>query len=96
MQIFGEIPFVKPQNDTETTDKRSETIKKMIEKGSSCLGLVFTACLVHGTLLASSKMFQKHTFSVGDIHLGLSPSRGIRLEPSVSVFRVGNTFKSSQ
>ena len=27
MQIFGEIPFIKPQNDTETTDKRSKTMK---------------------------------------------------------------------
>jgi len=27
MHIFGEIPFVKPQNDTETTDKQSKTIK---------------------------------------------------------------------
>ena len=56
----------------------------MKEKGLSCFGLVFTACLVHGTLLASSKMFQKHTFTIGDIHLGLPPSRrhscrGIRL-----------------
>ena len=25
MQIFGEIPFIKPQNDTQTTDKRSKT-----------------------------------------------------------------------
>ena len=27
MQIFGEIPFVKPQNDTQTTDKRLKTMK---------------------------------------------------------------------
>ena len=27
MQIFGEIPFIKPQNDTETTDKRLKTMK---------------------------------------------------------------------
>ena len=25
MQTFGEIPFIKPQNDTQTTDKRSKT-----------------------------------------------------------------------
>ena len=47
----------------------------MKEKDLSCLGLFFTACLVLGRLLASSRMFQKHTFSVGDIHLGLPPSR---------------------
>ena len=68
----------------------------MNEKDLSCLSLVFTACLVLGRLLASSRMFQKHTFSVGDIHLGLPPPRGIRLEPSVSAFRVGDIFKSSQ
>ena len=27
MQIFGEIPFVKPQNDTETTNKQLKTMK---------------------------------------------------------------------
>ena len=27
MQIFGEFPFMKPQNDTYTTDKRSKTMK---------------------------------------------------------------------
>ena len=27
MHIFGEIPFVKLQNNTETTDKRLETMK---------------------------------------------------------------------
>ena len=27
MQISGEIPFIKPQNDTEPTDKRSKTMK---------------------------------------------------------------------
>ena len=27
MQIFGEIPFIKPQNDTQTTDKRLKTMK---------------------------------------------------------------------
>jgi len=27
MQIFGEIPFIKPQNDSYTTDKRSKTMK---------------------------------------------------------------------
>ena len=27
MQIFGEIPFAKPQNDTETTVKRLKTMK---------------------------------------------------------------------
>ena len=25
--MFGEIPFIKPQNDTQTTDKRSKTMK---------------------------------------------------------------------
>jgi len=68
----------------------------MKEKGLSCLGLVFTACLVLGTLLTSSRMFQKHTFSVGDIHLGLPRLGAIHLEASVSVFRVGDIFKSSE
>ena len=27
MHIFGEIPFIKTQNDTSTTDKRSKTMK---------------------------------------------------------------------
>jgi len=27
MQIFGEIPLIKPQNDTQTTDERSKTMK---------------------------------------------------------------------
>ena len=27
MHIFGEIPFIKPQNDTYTTDKQSKTMK---------------------------------------------------------------------
>jgi len=27
MQIFGEIPFVKPQNDTETMNKQLKTTK---------------------------------------------------------------------
>ena len=27
MHIFGEIPFVKPQNDAQTTDKRLKTTK---------------------------------------------------------------------
>ena len=27
MQIFGEILFIKPQNDTYTTDKRSKMMK---------------------------------------------------------------------
>ena len=27
MQIFGDIPFIKPQNDTKTTDKRLKTMK---------------------------------------------------------------------
>ena len=27
MHIFGEIPFVKLQNNTETTDKRLQTMK---------------------------------------------------------------------
>ena len=27
MHIFGEIPFIKPQNDTKTTDKRLKTMK---------------------------------------------------------------------
>ena len=27
MHIFGEIPFLKPQNDTETVDKRSKMMK---------------------------------------------------------------------
>ena len=42
MQIFGEIPFIKPQNDTETTDKRLK----------QCIGWVFAACSVLGRLLA--------------------------------------------
>ena len=32
MQIFGEIPFVEPQNDTKTTDKRLKTMKNEREK----------------------------------------------------------------
>ena len=28
MQIFGEIPSIKPQNDTYTTDKRSKNEEK--------------------------------------------------------------------
>ena len=32
MQIFGEIPCVKPQNDTQTTDKRLKTTKNEREK----------------------------------------------------------------
>ena len=28
MQIFGEIPLIKPQNDTSTTDKRSKNDEK--------------------------------------------------------------------
>ena len=27
MQTFGKIPFIKPQNDTSTTDKRLKTMK---------------------------------------------------------------------
>ena len=27
MQMFREIPFIKPQNDTQTTDKRLKTMK---------------------------------------------------------------------
>ena len=27
MQLFGEIPFINPQNDSLTTDKRSKTRK---------------------------------------------------------------------
>ena len=45
MHIFGEIPFIKPQNDTLTTDQRSKTTKNK-EKDLSCFGLVFTACSV--------------------------------------------------
>ena len=32
MHIFGEIPFIEPQNDTSTTEKRSETMKNEREK----------------------------------------------------------------
>ena len=32
MQIFGEISFIKPQNDTWTTDKRLKTMKNEREK----------------------------------------------------------------
>ena len=46
MQIFGEIPFVKPQNDTYTRDKRLKTMKNEREKNLSCFGLVFVACSV--------------------------------------------------
>jgi len=39
MQFFGEIPFVKPQNDTETTDKWLKTMKNEREKKHlSCFG----------------------------------------------------------
>ena len=44
MQIFGEIPFIKPQNDNLTTDKRL----KIKEKDLPCWGLVFAACSVLG------------------------------------------------
>ena len=27
MQILGEIPFIKPQNNTETTDEHTKTMK---------------------------------------------------------------------
>ena len=32
MHIFGDIPLIKPQNDAETTDKRSKTTKKKKRK----------------------------------------------------------------
>ena len=56
MHIFGEIPFVKPQNDT-LTDKRlktkkNENEKTLIFKKKSCFGCVFVACSVLGRLLA--------------------------------------------
>ena len=45
MHIFREIPFVKPQNDTETTDKRLKTMKNQREK-KSYLALVECLLLV--------------------------------------------------
>ena len=49
MQIFGEIPFIKPQKDTETTDKRSKTMKNE-RKRLLLFGLIFTACSCFRTL----------------------------------------------
>ena len=46
MQMFGEIPFINPQNDTSTTDKRSRTMKnerkrlilfRIIQQSKCCL-----------------------------------------------------------
>ena len=45
MQMFGEIPFVKTQHDTETTDKRLMTMKNERKRLILfCLG--FAACSV--------------------------------------------------
>ena len=52
MQIFGEIPFVEPQNDTQTTDKRS----KMMKNERKRLGLVFTAWSVLRIFQALNKL----------------------------------------
>ena len=51
MQFFEEIPFIKPQNNTETTDTQSKMKNEW--KDLSCLGLVFTAFSELGRLLAS-------------------------------------------
>ena len=51
MHIFGEISFIKPQNDALQINGQKR--RKMKEKDLSCLGLIFTACSVLGRLLAS-------------------------------------------
>ena len=38
MHIFGEISFIKPQNDTKTTDKRSKMMKN--DRQKTYVGLV--------------------------------------------------------
>ena len=43
MQIFGEIPFVKQQNDTSTTKKR---LKMTNEREKTYLVLVEFCCLL--------------------------------------------------
>ena len=51
MHIFGEIPFVKPQNDTQTTDKRLKMMKNEREKGLVWLSFLFSAWKNVGTTI---------------------------------------------
>ena len=41
MHIFGEIPFIKPENDTSTTDKRLKTMKNEREQNRIFFWLSF-------------------------------------------------------
>ena len=62
MHISGEIPFVKPQNDTKSTDKRLKTMKNEREK--RILYFVLVEFLSPVTSVWKIKRSSKHSTSV--------------------------------
>ena len=59
MQIFRELPFIKPQNGTQTTDKRSKTMKNERKR-------LISAWLTFHSLFGAWKVQNASSYSVTD------------------------------
>ena len=70
MLIFGEIPFVKPQNDTKTTVKRLEMIKNESETYLFLVELLsLVQCLEDCWHDNTLRRFEKRVFVMRFIHI---------------------------